>query len=398
LGNQKAQTLSHHLKHAAMKKITASFLLIFTLLIGSYAQTWEDRYTYNWPTACSPFVVNSSMNINIPLTISHQSLTFFLQGSPGFPSSFPLGKTYRFDVYHTDANWLTVMVGSIRKTSLDLSMPLDFQALLPAMGNGYIDIYVYVEINWPWEDTPHTINYQSYINNNPFYFKTDLEAPGNRNFEYYIGKVACFEYASCFTANLTSSVKFGKQRVFANVSGGSGNFSYQWIVEVNKFNPGGANCQRGAAVATTVINGNGISFDCDDCNKLVYCIITDNVTGCVIQYTKSLGACGGVAIGPIELEPPGPGKTKPITGNAAPGNAVNIKYLPGRNLQLTQLPLKGRTTVRIYDQTGMVVESFVTERQSQAAFAVRRVRSHTVCLVTVENNGQVLARKNILVE
>jgi hypothetical protein len=196
-------------------------------------------------------------------------------------------------------------------------MPLDFQALLPSMTPGYYDIYVYMEIDWPYQ-TPYTINYQSLYNGGQQYYKANLQAPGNSSFSYYGWKVACFEYVKCFSGSLSSFVKFGQHRVTANTSGGSGNFTYQWIVEVNKFNPGESNCSRGQVVYSATTSNNQIIIPCTGCNLLVYCIVTDNVTGCRFQYTRSLSGCSGVVLVPL----------KPAGGGADEAQQNNIRILP----------------------------------------------------------------------
>jgi hypothetical protein len=371
-----------------MRNVSIFLLSLLMFVMPARAQTWVDSYSYTTPS-CSPFVVNSSMNINIPLTISHEGLSIFVPGSPNFANSFPLQKTYRFDIYRTDYNWLTEFVGSIRKSTLNLSMPLDFQALLPSMTPGYYDIYVYMEIDWPYQ-TPYTINYQSLYNGSQQYYKANLQAPGNSSFSYYGWKVACFEYVNCFSGSLSSFVKFGQHRVTANTSGGSGNFTYQWIVEVNKFNPGESNCSRGQVVYSATTSSNQIIIPCTGCNLLVYCIVTDNVTGCRFQYTRSLSGCSSVVLVPL----------KPAGGGADEAQQNNIRILPqpGRQVLIDGLPSGGNKKATVYSLNGILLQQAGIGTQTQTRLHLSAIKDPGNYVVAVEQNGKILARKMIRVE
>ena len=95
-------------------------------------------------------------------------------------------------------------------------------------------------------------------------------------FEVILSGVDCFEYFYCGSASLW--IKLGKMR--STVTGGSGNYTYSWIVD----------CKTGPV--TTY--GNVDRVPLATCCATYFLTVVDNETGCVIKASRRY--CGAIVV------------------------------------------------------------------------------------------------------
>ena len=198
-------------------------------------------------------------------------------------------------------------------------------------------------------------------------------------FEVIFENVDCFEYFYCGSASLYVKLK----QMRSSVSGGSGNYTYSWIVD----------CKTGPVTFYNNVDRVPIA----PCCATYFLQVTDNVTGCTINTTSYHCGPEEIHIGlgdlPIDSLTSG-GGTK---GFAAEPEDITIFPNPVQDVLVLSLDLNNEESriVQVMNNQGRVLysNSAVTSRQSEIPMSDFPVGVYF--LRSIDQAGNIVTKKFI---